>query len=241
MKFEIATRCIAASAGQDRIFARVFDDFAIVAVADGAGGRVGGAEAAQIVVDEAAKVAPGVRDARDSRFWAHWLHEVDEIIRDDVQAGETTATIAAIGADFVAGASVGDSSAWLVGAGHWSDLTENQTRKPFLGLGGASPLAFSTRLSNQTLLLATDGLTKYADWERLVQIACGAEIETAADELIAAVRYASGAFPDDVSCVLCRVQSEIQPKKPFGFLTMKFELKMPQRKANCCGVFGVRF
>lgn len=217
MSFEIATRCIAASAGQDRIFARVFGDLAIVALADGAGGRAGGGEAAQIAVDEAAKAAPSVRKAREARFWARWLREVDALIRDDAQAGETTAIIAAIGADFVAGASVGDSSVWLIGAENWLDLSENQTRKPFLGLGGASPLPFSARLKGQTLLLASDGLTKYADWERLAQIARGAEIETAADELIAAVRTTSGAFADDVSCILCRAHREVERKKRCGF------------------------
>ncbi|MBW3637452.1 MAG: protein phosphatase 2C domain-containing protein [Armatimonadetes bacterium] len=216
MKFEIATRCIASSAGQDRVFARILDDIAIVAVTDGAGGRAGGGEAAQRVIDEAAEIAPNVRNPRDPKFWARWLHEVDVLIRDDAQAGETTAIIAAVGEDFVAGASVGDSSAWLIGAEDWFDLTGNQTRKPFLGFGGASPMPFLARWSGQTLLLATDGLTKYADWQHLAQIARGAEIETAADELIAAVRLPSRAFPDDVSCILCRAGCEIQPRKRFG-------------------------
>ncbi len=218
MKFEIATRCIASIAGQDRIFARVLDDIAIVAIADGAGGRAGGGEAAQMVIDEAAKIAPNVRNPRDSKFWAHWLHEVDVLIRDDAQAGETTAVIAAVGEDFVAGASVGDSSAWLIGADKWVDLSENQTRKPFLGFGGASPMPFSARWSGQTLLLATDGITKYADWNRLAQIARGDRIETAADELIAAVRLPSGTFSDDVSCLLCRARNKIQREKHLRFL-----------------------
>lgn len=111
LNFEIVTRCVAASAGQDRVWARIFDDVAIVALADGAGGRAGGGEAAQIVVREAAKTAQKVRNPRDADFWVRWLQEVDDLIANDAEAGETTAVVAAIGADFVAGASVGDSSA----------------------------------------------------------------------------------------------------------------------------------
>lgn len=203
---KIAQRCIASGSGQDRIFVRAFDDVAIVAVADGVGGRAGGAEAAQIVVEEAAKIAQSVRNPRDADFWADWLTEIDLWLDSDAEAGETTAVIAAIGADFVAGAGVGDSSVWLIGANDWHDLTENQNRKPFLGLGAASPVPFSARCNGQTLLLATDGLTKYADWERLVQVARGREIEAAADELVSAVRLPSGGFFDDVSCILCRVE-----------------------------------
>ena len=201
---QIATRCLVGSTGQDHIFARVFDDVAIVAIADGVGGSAGGAEAAQLVVREAAKVAQNVRDPRDANFWADWLTEMDLLIDADAEAGETTAVIAAIGAGFVAGASVGDSSAWLIGASDWLDLTENQNRKPFLGRGAASPTPFSAPWNGQTVLLASDGLTKYADWERLIPMARGALIQAAADELVAAVRLPSGHFFDDVSCILCR-------------------------------------
>ncbi|HEX9995615.1 MAG TPA: protein phosphatase 2C domain-containing protein [Abditibacterium sp.] len=204
MRFEIATRCVAASTGQDRVFARGFQDVAIVALADGAGGRAGGGEAAQIVVQEAAKVAQSVRNPRDAKFWAHWLREIDILIRDDERAGETTAVIAAIGADFVVGASVGDSSIWLVDEKTSLDLSERQTRKPFLGIGGASPMAFSARLCGQTVLLGSDGLFKYAVTEVIAKITRGTAIEKSADELIECVRYPSGALPDDFSCVLCR-------------------------------------
>lgn len=218
MKCQIALRCVAASAGQDRVWARVFDDFVIVAIADGAGGRAGGGEAAEIVVREAAKTAQNVRDPRDAKSWARWLSHVDLLIRNAETAGETTAIIAAIGAGYVAGASVGDSAVWLVGSQSWRDLSENQIRKPPLGVGG-SPVAFSARLDGATLLFASDGLTKYSDWNIISGIARGEDMEIAADELIESVRYPSGAFADDVSCILCRIESEtvFTPKrKRFG-------------------------
>ncbi|HEX8464537.1 MAG TPA: protein phosphatase 2C domain-containing protein [Abditibacterium sp.] len=207
MKFEVAQRCLVGSAGQDRIFARVFDDVAMLALADGAGGRAGGAEAAQIVVNEAAKVAQAVQNPRDANLWASWLSEVDERIENEPHAGETTAIIAAFGPDFVAGASVGDSSAWLISGDSWIDLTARQIAKPFLGQG-ATAVPFSARVNGQTLLLASDGLTKYADAETLISIARGENLERAANALIEAVRYASGALPDDVSCILCRAEEE---------------------------------
>ena len=52
---------------------------------------------------------------------------------------------------------------WITAEGHF-DLTEAQKRKPYLGSGMASPVPFELKLTQQgTLLLATDGLFKYAD------------------------------------------------------------------------------
>lgn len=75
-------------------------------------------------------------------------------------------------------------------------------------MGIASPRPFSALLRGQTLLLATDGLTKYADSTGLVEITRGAIIEKAADDLLAAVRLPSGAYSDDVSCILCRTSAQ---------------------------------
>ncbi|RYG62015.1 hypothetical protein EON80_23490 [bacterium] len=205
MKLDIATRCVAASTGQDRIFVRVFDDVAIVALADGAGGKAGGDLAAQILVNEAAKMAQGVANPRDEIYWVRWLEQMDVVISEDRWAGETTAIVAAIGADFVVGASAGDSEAWLVGDDCWSELTGNQVRRPFLGSGGATPRAFSKKLTTETVLLASDGLIKYADAERVAQTARIPILEEAAAGLIELVRLPAGSFIDDVSCVLCRV------------------------------------
>ena len=63
----------------------------------------------------------------------------------------------------VAGASVGDSGAWLVNpaSGRFVDLTANQHRKPLLGSGRAriTPFFHSKKAtSRDVLLVASDGL-----------------------------------------------------------------------------------
>ena len=81
------------------------------------------------------------------------------------------------------GASVGDSGAWLIGRDGWEDLTEGQVRKPLLGSGVAEAVGFASAFGG-TLLVATDGLLKYAAASRLVSLARNGELETVAAELV---------------------------------------------------------
>lgn len=208
MKIDIATRRIAASAGQDRIFTRVFDDVAIVALADGAGGSAGGDVAAQALVSEISKTAQDVPDPHDEKFWVSWLKKMDELIHDHPLAGETTAVVAAVAPGRITGASVGDSSAWLIGPNHDLDVTAEQVRRPFLGSGSARARSFSVETKGEVLLLASDGLTKYADASRLHEIIRSHELEAAVEQLVEAVRLPSGSFFDDVSCILCRIAGQ---------------------------------
>jgi serine/threonine protein phosphatase PrpC len=55
-----------------------------------------------------------------------------------------------------------------------------------------------------TLLLASDGLFKYARRADIARIATGPDLEVTAAELIENVRLRSGDLQDDVSVVLCR-------------------------------------
>ena len=66
------------------------------------------------------------------------------------------------------------------------------------------PIPLSHPLKKGTLLLATDGLWKYADPKTLCAIARGGNLEKAARELAAAVRPASGRLPDDLALILAR-------------------------------------
>ena len=119
--------------------------------------------------------------------------------------GETTLVLAVVRAGEVFGASVGDSAAWLIeGDGHL-DLTHAQARKPLLGSGCAWPVGFGPGpfpLSAR-LLLASDGLVKYASPERLCVTARGIPAGRAAQSLIECVRLPAGHLPDDVSVILC--------------------------------------
>jgi serine/threonine protein phosphatase PrpC len=103
----------------------------------------------------------------------------------------------------IIGASVGDCAAWLLGE-TIVDLTEHQIRKPLLGSNDAQPISFVAALNSATLLLATDGLTKYASRTLVSQVAKSAEIISAASSLAELPRLRSGELPDDVAVALCR-------------------------------------
>ena len=204
MKIEVVGRSVSPKAeNEDRVVTRVFDEAVFVALADGAGGQMGGARAAQIAVDVALEMAQITCDWRDRNKWVAFLHNADLDIQRDSEAGITTAIALGAGEDWIAGASVGDSEVWLLGASEVVDLTGRQRRKPFLGQG-ARAVAFNAPWQGETLLVGSDGLFKYASPETIAQIARGADLDAVAEALIERVRYASGVLPDDVSLVLAR-------------------------------------
>jgi serine/threonine protein phosphatase PrpC len=102
------------------------------------------------------------------------------------------------------GASVGDCEAWLIIENSIEELTASQVRKPLLGSGEAVPVAFEAVLGDATLLLATDGLFKYARRDRIAAVALGPDLQTAAHALADLARLRSGALPDDIGVILCR-------------------------------------
>lgn len=180
----------------------------ILFVADGVGGRPNGAKAADLLLDLVRDVAPQIIRL-DASAWARFLTEADRIVHDEAEGGETTAVIAQAAGDGhkVVGASVGDSEAWFVTADGLFDLTESQRKKPFLGSGGAQPVAFALSVppSGGTLLIASDGLFKYAAQERILEAARLPEGEESAAALLDAARLRSGSFSDDIAVALCRI------------------------------------
>ena len=131
----------------------------VLCVADGAGGRSGGTEAATMVVELVRQNANLLINAESC---AELLRKMDAAIAKDAVAGETTCAVAVVTPEEICGASVGDSGAWLIPAnGNHLDLTHAQQRKPFIGSGSAWPVSFRRPLQAGWLLLATDGLLKY--------------------------------------------------------------------------------
>jgi serine/threonine protein phosphatase PrpC len=176
----------------------------LLVVADGAGGISGGERAAESAVSRVREGWRSMPDPHGSYFWGLLPAALDEGIEADAQAGETTLVVAAVSPKGLVGASVGDSGAWMVRGGSYTDLTERQHRKPLLGSGGAAPVPFSAPRLEGTLLLASDGLLKYASPERICEAASGTDLEAAAERLVEMVRLRSGALQDDVSVILCR-------------------------------------
>jgi PPM family protein phosphatase len=172
----------------------------VLCVADGAGGRSGGMEAAKMAVELVHQTASRMSNAD---LCADALRKVDAAIANDSIAGETTCALAIVTLDEIFGASVGDSGIWLIPkVSPRTDLTQAQQRKPFIGSGSAWPVPFQCSRQIGALLLATDGLLKYASPESIIRTCGEYPVELAAQRLIELVRYASGALPDDVTLIL---------------------------------------
>lgn len=183
--------------GQDRAAVVRIADGLVIALADGAGGTGNGEVAAQAVIDAVTRGATAGRD---------WWELLEELDRDGARLGhgQTTAVILSVTQRAIAGASVGDSGAWVVRGAQIEDLTEGQTRKPLVGAGCCPFAVHAAALGGGTLLVASDGLLRYAKPADIARLAAGPDLEAAARGLVDLVRLRSGALPDDVSVVLCR-------------------------------------
>jgi PPM family protein phosphatase len=192
--------CGARGSGQDRAEVFELNDDLVVALADGAGGTGNGAIAAQAIIDAVGARASAAHD---------WCAVLEELDRDAHRLGngESTAVIVSIRGGVLSGASVGDSGAWFIQGATVIELTDGQHRKPLVG-GGCSPMRIAaTPFAGGTLLVASDGLLRYAKRPDIVRIASGADLHVAARSLVDLVRLPNGTLQDDVSIVLCRARA----------------------------------
>lgn len=175
----------------------------LLCVADGAGGRGGGAEAASMAVELVRQSASLMTNADSC---AEMLRKVDLAVAKDSIVGETTCALAVVTPDELFGASVGDSGVWMIPTnGAHIGLTDAQQRKPFIGSASAWPVPFRYSRRAGSILLTTDGLLKYTSAERIIAVCREHPTDVAAQRLIELVRYQSGALPDDVTVILSRL------------------------------------
>jgi serine/threonine protein phosphatase PrpC len=118
------------------------------------------------------------------------------------EGGLTTAVVLETSGTTAFGASVGDSGAWIIGPKGIVELTQHQFRKPLVGNGEAYPVPFGPLDVQGRLLVATDGLLKFAPRAVLARRALEGPIEEAIHGLIDSVRLRSGGLQDDVAVAL---------------------------------------
>ena len=188
----------ARGSGQDRARAFAHGDDLVIALADGAGGTGNGATAAQAIVNAVGAVGPGVD-------WCGLLADLD-LDGKRLGHGQSTAVVLLISSSGISGSSIGDSGAWLIAGTEVLDLTDGQARKPLVG-DGCNPFRVAAPpLVDGTLLVASDGLLRYAKRSDIARIAGGPDLAAAARALVDLVRLPNGEFQDDVAIVLCRRQ-----------------------------------
>lgn len=177
----------------------------LCALSDGQGGRAGGAAAAQAAVRstlEAASSEP-VKGLRQSQSWCRILSKADEAVRDDAAAGYATLIGLYVTDEGVYGASCGDSAALLFQQEQVNILTEGQHKNPPIGSGGARPVGFTAKLVPPwKLLVASDGIWKYAGWDVVISLMKTLSGESLMSALHDAAALPNGKLQDDTSIIL---------------------------------------
>jgi PPM family protein phosphatase len=189
----------ASGLGADRALAVPTAQGYLLALADGAGNSGSGAVAAERLVGLVAKLT----EHAAATDWFEALCALDDELSRGGSGAQTTAAVACVSGNRITGASVGDSCAWHISpAGEVIDLTARQRRRPLLGSGEALPVQFEAELTGGRLLLASDGLVKYATVERICALAIQGTVSEVANALANSVRLPSGALQDNVAVVI---------------------------------------
>jgi serine/threonine protein phosphatase PrpC len=190
----------ASATGEDRVAVVAIDGSLVLVVADGAGGSGGGARAADTALETVERRAPDL--VAGTLTAVQLLAELDQLLART--RGETTAVVAVVAASGIVGASVGDSEAWLITDEATVELTRDQQRKPLLGTGAAVPAPFAARETTGTLLLASDGLFKYARRDLIASTLRDTTMTDTPARLVDLARLPGGGLQDDVAVIVAR-------------------------------------
>jgi serine/threonine protein phosphatase PrpC len=180
----------------------------LVLMADGQGGRSGGARAACVAVEaalEAARHTPPPRLREQPAAWRAILHHADEAVMADPDAGFASLVGFAAADDAVlTGASCGDSAVLVATDGATQIVTDHQYKNPPCGSGEANFVPFHGAKSQRRSILAmTDGVWKYAGWDAVEEAACELHGQPLIDAIAGKARLpGSGGFPDDFTLLV---------------------------------------
>lgn len=209
--FDVATATAAPrTRSEDRVEIFTDGEAIVLVVADGVGVQAGGAVASDAVVRAvrarlARSDAPGFGAVEAARV----LEAVDADLARRF-AGESTAVIVRVGDDGVAGASVGDSEAWIVDGTRVDRLTDAQERRR-VGSVRARPMTFERSRLDGVMAVGSDGLFACTTVDAIVRACRGRPASEVAQALVDVARLPSGALRDDVAIAVCR---SIGPTEP---------------------------
>jgi hypothetical protein len=136
--------------------------------------------------------------------WDRVLQRADAAVAEDSAAGFTTLLGFFVTQSFVCGSSCGDSAAILLQNQASRILTDRQEKNPPVGSRVAVSVGFAASLIRPwTMLAMSDGVWKYAGWDRIVKIAS----EKRGPEIVEGIReqgrmQGSGGFQDDFTLVV---------------------------------------
>jgi len=186
----------------------------LVCLADGQGGRAGGAVAARRACDTLANVAADTdpHDLMDLASWGTLFRTADLAVAADPTAGLTTLVGFGVTTGRIAGASCGDSDVLVVTDAAAVVLTRGQRKNPSVGSGDAEAVGFEVELPQPWKVLAvSDGVWKYVGWERVIAAARAKSGRDLLAELERAARLpGSGRFQDDFTAVLLELERTTQ-------------------------------
>lgn len=168
----------------------------VLALADGVGGISGGTLAAETFVYN---IRQGVEHLTSVDHCRRLLLQVDRVLAGDIHGAQTTGIVAVIESGKLFGAFCGDSEARIYRHDQTIYLSQGRA-KPFLGSGNAQVVEFEAKMEG-VLVVATDGLWKYAKSSDIGAIVRDAAPETLAVALSNLPRLRSGNLPDDIAVV----------------------------------------
>jgi serine/threonine protein phosphatase PrpC len=178
----------------------------ICALADGQGGQMGGARAAQVAVEKCVQLAAShsAKQLLEASTWYQIISGADDAVNDDPNAGYSTLVALCVADDSICGASCGDSAVLAVWESSHEMLSERQRKNPPIGSSAAFPVAFFATLQpNSKLLIVSDGVWKYVGWDAIIETCRAHEKQDLIDALRQlSLSQNSNQLPDDFSIVL---------------------------------------